>query len=371
MRFIINQGGARAGKTLAILQILTIYAMSHANKTILIVGESFPFLLRAVLRDWKDLMGEAFHSLDFNANQMVYRFPTGSEFHFVNGQNPDQFRGVKSNVAFFNEINNIKAETVKEISIRCTEKYFADFNPTAEFYITDFYDDEDVRVIRSTYRDNPFLENVIVEDLLKRSRRDENFRRVYLEGEFGELMGVIFTEGKHWNQVSSMPDVFDKRLFCIDVGYTDPMSINEIRVVNDEAFIRQVMYSTKKTSGDVARSLKASRVSRDTVVVDSAHPMFIEELRRNHGLTVEEAKKPPGSVLAGINTMLQHPMHVTEDSLDIIRDFRSYSWSKDRQTNKFKQVPVHNFSHGPDSVRYGMSSCFSPRSSKQIEMIEI
>jgi len=61
--------------------------------------------------------------------------------------------------------------------------------------------------------------------------------------------------------------------------------------------------------------------------------------------------KGAGSVLAGIDKMKTLRIHVTRRSQNLINEFRSYTWSKDKDGN-FVNVPIDAFNHAIDAVRY-------------------
>ena len=139
-RLIINYGGTSSSKSISILQLLTIYALTNENKVITIVGETMPFLKRATIRDWKKhVMGELFNNNNYNKTESYYIFPNKSIFQFVSADNPDKFRGMRSDISYFEEITNIKEEAYIQISTRTSHKILCSFNPSHEFYIKNDY----------------------------------------------------------------------------------------------------------------------------------------------------------------------------------------------------------------------------------------
>ena len=51
-------------------------------------------------------------------------------------------------------------------------------------------------------------------------------------------------------------------------------------------------------------------------------------------------------------------LHVTKDSVNLIRDLRNYCWEKDRD-GVITSTPIHEWSHGPDAMRYALFSEFA------------
>jgi phage terminase large subunit len=90
---------------------------------------------------------------------------------------------------------------------------------------------------------------------------------------------------------------------------------------------------------------------------DSAEPKSIDELVRL-GVNASPAAKGSGSVLAGIRAMQGVTLYVTARSLKLIKDFRNFMWDVGKD-GKALDEPCHAFSHGPDSVRYGLDGLLS------------
>jgi phage terminase large subunit len=51
-------------------------------------------------------------------------------------------------------------------------------------------------------------------------------------------------------------------------------------------------------------------------------------------------------------------LNITKASVDLIRDMRNYTWEKDRDGN-VTSIPIHDYSHGPDALRYALFSEFA------------
>jgi phage terminase large subunit len=50
----------------------------------------------------------------------------------------------------------------------------------------------------------------------------------------------------------------------------------------------------------------------------------------------------------------QYRLNVLFDSLDLIKEFRNYSWKRD-QHGEFIGKPADAFNHGIDAIRYGVT----------------
>lgn len=63
--------------------------------------------------------------------------------------------------------------------------------------------------------------------------------------------------------------------------------------------------------------------------------------------------KGAGSILFGIDFMqgLKH-IYVTERSVNVKKEFDNYTWQQDPKTGRFINVPVDNYNHAIDGIRY-------------------
>ena len=113
-------GGTRSGKTYAILQWLIVRAIQE-KQDITIVRKTVPSLKRTVMKDFKDiLLGiNYFHDDSFNQSERYYKFPNGSIISFLNTDDPEKLRGVKSDILFIDEASEVDEESYFQLSIRC------------------------------------------------------------------------------------------------------------------------------------------------------------------------------------------------------------------------------------------------------------
>ena len=85
------------------------------------------------------------------------------------------------------------------------------------------------------------------------------------------------------------------------------------------------------------------------IYADSAEPQRIEELNRE-GFWVIPANK---SIKDGIDYVKRCRMRITNDSDDIIKEIRGYSYRMDRN-GRVLEEPVKFNDHALDGVRYGL-----------------
>ena len=111
---------------------------------------------------------------------------------------------------------------------------------------------------------------------------------------------------------------------------------------------------TGLTNSDISRLIIDLGVKRnyDELFADSAEPKSIEDLRRA-GFNIKTAMKGEDSIRHGIEKMKEYRINITQRSVNLIKEFRNYSWIADK-TGQPTNKPVDAFNHGIDAARYGI-----------------
>lgn len=361
--YVVHQGGTSSGKTYAILQVLIMKASTIPNLVITVVGQDIPNLRVGAYRDAQNILyNDAFFTQelkDHNKSNRVLTFRSGSKIEFNSYNDEIDARSGKRTHSFFNEANGIDFGIFEQISMRTTEQTIIDFNPSARFWAHDVLQGRDeVDWFVSTFRDNAFIQPSIKDKILSYEPTPENIKRgtanefrwmVYGLGEVGRLEGLVFPNFKVTND---WPDNYKWRVFGLDWGYTnDPTALVEIRYSDGSLYWKQHIYRKRLSNQSIARLIEDIGIEEE-IVADSAEPKSIAELR-NNGLWVRPAKKGKDSVLFGIQLLQDYPINIHSQSKDLIEEFSSYTWAKDRSgspTNK----PIDDFNHGIDAGRYAI-----------------
>jgi phage terminase large subunit len=350
-RLIINRGGTSSTKTYSILQLLILIA--HKRKMLIsVVGETMPFLRRGALKDFMDILQKDnlyVPELHDKTNNK-FKFNEGT-IEFFSCDSPDRIRGPRRDILYVNECNNISLETFEQLDIRTSRTSFLDFNPTAPFWVLDLPRGEDTVEIVSTFRMNKFLSPKIIKSIEAKKFTHPEWYNVYANGEWGELEDNIF---KNWDQVEKIPDDAKLLGFGMDWGFSvDKTAVVQLSIMNGELYIKELLYENGMTNRDISKKLEEIGIVRgiDEIFADSSEPKSIKELR-DGGWMIRGAAKGPDSIMRGIDLLKQHKMHVTSDSVNLIKELRQYRWQKDKFTGKSINKPVGGYDHLCDSLRY-------------------
>lgn len=354
-RLKIIQGGSSAGKTIATLLILIDRAQNEKGKVFSVVSESIPHLKKGAMRDFLNILNHHryYNEYNWNATDSIYTFPeTGTIIEFFSAKDEDKIRGPRRDVLFINECNNIPFEVYTQLALRTNEEIYLDFNPVMQFWVHDEvipHLDHDFLVL--TYLDNEGLPQTIKTEL-ESHKHNQNFWRVYGQGLLGELQGQIYTD---WRIISEVPHEARLERIGLDFGYTnDPTAIVAIFYHNGGYILHEIAYAKRMDNKTIADILKQQPVV--VISADSSEPKSIDELK-NHELSVVPVKKGHGSVLQGIQLVQQQRISVTESSVNIIREYRNYTWLTDSLGKVYRpQQPVDLFNHAMDAIRYGFQT---------------
>ena len=356
-KIIINQGGTRSGKTFNILlYIIFYYCLNNSDKTITICRKTYPALRATVLRDFINILRE--HNLynedNHNKSSSEYNL-FGNLIEFISLDQPVKVRGRKRHLLFINEANELFWEDWQQLLFRTSDKIILDYNPSEEYHW--IYDKiiprEDAHFLKTTYKDNPFLEQSLIDEIERLKYTDEQYWQIYGLGEKGISKATIF----NYVECNQVPFEAEVVSFGMDFGFTnDPTALVKVSKLDNNLYIEELLYRTMMTTGDIHNFLKG-KVKREPIYADSSEPRIIEELRRM-GWSIRASLKGRDSVNAGIDLLKRFKIHIHKDSTNAIQEFRNYKWLEDK-TGKLTNKPEDKNNHIADAVRYATYSILS------------
>jgi phage terminase large subunit len=319
--------------------------------------DSVVALFLSILSQWE--LSELFEE---NKTDKTITFKTGSQILFKGLDDPEKIKSI-ANITrvWVEEANELTWQEFNQLNLRLRGaeglQISITFNPVDEehWIKKHFFDNPKIAkyttVIRTTYKDNKFIDDAYKEQLEAYKEIDENYYRVYALGEWGGIQeGRIF---KLWDIIPQFPDT-DKAWFGLDFGFSvDPTAIVRVHLTGDTLYIDEVCYQKGMVTSEVSNYLKSEGYAGEPVICDSAEPKSIQDLRF-YGINATAAHKPAGSINAGIDFIKRHRVLVTARSRNIINENRFYQWKQDKQGNFINQ-PRDAFNHAIDAIRYAVS----------------
>lgn len=365
-RYRVLYGGAGSGKSHFVAQETILNMLSDERFHYLAVRKTARSLRNSIFRLLSDLISDYDLTSYFSINK------TEMAITCINGAT--LITSGLDDVEKLKSIANINRIWVEEAS-ETTEKDFNQldlrlrglselgyqltltFNPISELHWLkrSFFDlgRPDSFVMKTTYKDNEFLDDGYIKTLMELEKQDYQYYRIYALGEWGSLGNQIFT---NWEKQDFDHSSFDNYFNGLDWGFAD----------DPTAFIRVHYDKKRKTIYVVDEFCKRSEfideiagklhdlIGRETITCDSSEPRSIADIKR-HGIRAIAAKKGPGSVEHGVKWLQSHKIIVHPRCLETIKELTAYKWREDKDGNVIpKPVDINN--HLIDALRYALEN---------------
>ena len=333
-RYIFLRGSSRSSKTISAVQWVVIQALVNPKITITIARATQVSIKATILEDFKFVMNqlEMYDEKLLNKQELVYRFTNGSVVRFIGlDDSTGKLKGFKSDIILVDEVNTIDKNAFIQLDIRCTKYILALYNPEIpiDWWGLEYEGKENGTMLHSTYKMNPFLDEVTVKAIEELVETDPDMAKIYAEGLIVEPREKVFIQPTTY---SELPQGVREKYYGLDFGFSnDECAVVEVYVSGKNLYVRQVLYDLGLTNEDLAYKLKELGIDRNAdIVADSAEPKSIQELKKS-GLNVRPVNKV--SILYGIQKLKQYKIYIHEESVDLISEFSNYRFKKDRIGN--------------------------------------
>ncbi len=347
-RFIVNEGGSRSSKTYSLCQLVIVYCLQNKGKVVSIIRKTFPALRATVLRDFTEILKDlGIYSLEaHNKSEQIYTFPNGSMVEFFSVDDEQKIRGRKRDIAWCNEANELYFDDFTQLNMRTEHKLIFDYNPSDNSSWLYELPAEDTVMIRSTYKDNPFLPQSIRNQIEDLKRTDEALYQIYALGQKAVSKSNIYS---NWTFMTHRPARFTSYVYGLDFGYNHPTALMRVYWHERDIFIEPVIYESYLTTTMLIEKMRQLNIEKEvTILADYARPEIIAEMV-NSGYDVINANKV---VKKGIDYVKTFGVYCMENK-DIKREYDNYKWKKigDHITDE----PVKLFDDAMDAVRYAVT----------------
>lgn len=295
-----------------------------------------------------------------NKTNKIYKL-FDTEFWFVGLDDPQKVHGLASDAFWINEAIECGNEDFDQIEQRCSGFGILDYNPsTDEHWIYDrVCKRDDTCFMHSTMLDNAFLPENSRRKLLSYEPTDENYAKgtadknkweIYGLGIRAKLEGVVF---ENWDTVKIIPEAAKEKhqRYGLDFGYTnDPTCLVDVYWRGNDIWADELIYETNLTNPQIGKRIIQHGLKRVKGYGDSAEPKSIKEIH-NMGINIHAVVKGADSIKNGIDTLKRYKIHITERSVNAIKEARNYKWMQDKN-EKYLNQPIDDFNHFWDAFRY-------------------
>ncbi|HEM3013665.1 TPA: PBSX family phage terminase large subunit [Streptococcus suis] len=382
----VHYGGASSGKSHGVIQKVVFKACQdwkHPRK-ILFLRKVGATVYDSIFEDVKQCL-ESWNLLDkCKVNKSAYRIelPNGAQFIFKGLDNPEKIKSIKAvSDVVMEEASEFTLDDYTQLTLRLRDKkhkmkqIFLMFNPVSKvnwvynaFFVKK---PKNTVVYQTTYKDNRFLDKITRENIEELANRNEAYYKIYALGEFATLDKLVFPkyERKLLNKdnMRHLPSYFG-----LDYGFiNDPSAFMHVKIddENRKLYIMEEYVRKNLTNDKISEVIQSLGYAKEEIRADSAEKKSNQELRNSGIPRIIDAKKGPGSVMQGIQYILQYDIVVDERCVKTIEELENYTWKKDKATNEYINEPVDSYNHCLDAVRYAIQDRIYKQKKSQKERL--
>ena len=372
-RILVFYGGAGSGKSFFVAQRLVYKALRSRRKILVLrkVNRTTKASTFQLLLDTLDQFGIR-DRCSINRTDFTITLPNGSMFLCMGLDDPEKIKSITGLTdAWLEEATEFSLDDFSQVNLRVrdpkaeNQEVILSMNPVSRAnwtYLQFFAENPDldefrktVRIVHTTYKDNPHLPEAYVQALLMMKATNEVYYKIYALGEFGSLDKLIYN---NWQKMDFDPDTIKGQLLCgLDFGYTnDPTAFTASILVENERriYIFKEWGGTGYLNNAIADQIKEMGFAKSIICADSAEQKSIDEIKRLGISRIKPCVKGKGSVLQGIQKLQQYELIVHPSCENVIEELENYAWKKDKQTNEYINEPAEGFDHYMDSLRYSL-----------------
>lgn len=367
----VHYGGASSGKSHGVIQKVVYKACQnwkHPRK-ILFLRKVGATVYDSIFEDVKQCL-ESWGLLDScKVNNSAYRIelPNGAQFIFKGLDNPEKIKSIKGvSDVVMEEASEFTLDDYTQLTLRLRDKkhkckqIYLMFNPVSKvnwtynaFFIKK---PKNTVVYHTSYKDNRFLDKVTIENIEELANRNEAYYKIYALGEFATLDKLIFP--KYEKRIINKDNISNlKSYFGLDYGFiNDPSAFMHVKIdeQNKVLYIVEEYVRKNLTNDKIANAIIDLGYSKEEIKADSAEKKSNQELRNLGIRRLTDAQKGPGSVMQGIQYIMQYDIVVDERCVKTIEELENYTWKKDKKTNEYINEPVDSYNHCIDAIRYAI-----------------
>lgn len=350
--------------SVATAQHLVLKLLTEKDVRMMIARKTLPALKITAFQLVKDILNNIGVKYHLNKTEMTLTY-NDNTIYFRGLDDSEKVKSVELNYVWIEEATDVTQNDINQLNLRMRRanengqnQMYLTFNPidANHHIITKMVEParhglrNDITIHHSTYKTNPFLDDVYIEQLENLINIDENFYRVYALGEPGVLKGLVLT---NWR----VADAGDESIwhvpplgYGVDFGFNAPTTISALWFRDDVMYFRELYYKRKQTNADLidwiaemSRQHPARRLIHPGIAfyADSAEPARIEEFGRA-GIPTYPADK---NVSKGLEILKSHKLVIHPESVNLIKELQNYKYKPTKDGDGFVDEVVKAYDH--------------------------
>jgi phage terminase large subunit len=365
-RFLHMYGSAGSGKSNFGFQreIVESYEPARRNRKTMVVRQTYNTLkdscyadLKSVIYDW-DLADE----FDILKSPLsLTNKKTNVEFIFRGLDDVEKIKSVKGvDRIIIEEATELTSpKDLDQLSLRLRGfnevQIVLMYNPIDEFHWlnTEIHQNlpADHYILKTTYKDNRFLDAAYIQYLEGLAATNENFYQVYVLGNWGKVV-----EGLIYDSFKIVPDFGEIHAYGLDFGFSDPTALVALNVEDalpkKKLTAKEILYESGLDAPALVARFDKLGIRKDVkMIADCSRPEMIKSLR-DAGYKVLPSEKGAGSVLTGINKVRKYSLQIAAGSKNGIKEIQNYQ-KREIKGIWLEEPATNQVDHFLDAVRYG------------------
>ncbi|HXG83184.1 MAG TPA: PBSX family phage terminase large subunit [Pyrinomonadaceae bacterium] len=370
-RFIHLFGSAGSGKSVFGCQkeVVQSFDSKRSNRKTLVVRKFYNTLVNSVYAQIKSII----YGWGYEQYFEITRSPlsitnniTNVQFIFAGLDDVEKIKSIQgvdrilieeaTELSNRNELEQLSLRLRGFSEVQITLMY----NPINVFHwlSTDFHQTipADHSILKTTYKDNRFLDVEYIKTLENLQLTNPNFYRVYALGEWGQNSeGLIYPD---YETVAVMPEA---QFYGLDFGHNHPTAMtvgavaDNFESAKEDYFIEELIYESHLTATMLIDRMNMLGVSKQKLIIaDNARPEMIAAIK-TAGFNIKPCKKYAGSVLDGIATVKKYNLKILAGSKNLFKEITNYSW-REKNGQFVDSEPMDAMGDILDAARYALQA---------------
>lgn len=356
---ILNEGGARSSKSYSLAQLFIYRFFTETNKKFLICRKYMTSLKYSIYRTFMEILAKhnllGFVKITKNLFEFTYE---GNYLVMMGVEDPVRLQSTEFNYIWMEEAEEFTYDDYVTLKTRLSapqdkgkiNQIFLSYNPRKRMgYINKAVKlEDDVEIIKSTYKDNKFLSSSYSKILETFKKTSPKHYKIFALGEYSGEEELIYSNIK---VIAEFPvKEFDERIYGLDFGYVNPAALLQIDIKDEVYYVTELLYEKSLTNADLIKKLKTYGIKEDDYIYcDSSEPARILEIKKENFFAVPSNK----DVADGIDFIKSRELYSLFKNENFNNELENYSYKKDKEGRLYEHPQKLN-DHLMDAMRYAI-----------------